>query len=353
MRKASLISLLGLSVLLLFSLTGCGDDASDKDTLVISTWGFNEDIFWENVFTPFEEEHDVEIELVVGNNSERLNEVRMRAEEGQDQVVDVIYLAENYAIQGRNDGLFAEINRENIPNLEEIYEIGQAPLGEEYGPAYTIGSYGLVYDSEEVDMEVESWTDLWNEEFEGRVSMPEINTTAGPLNVVIAAEDKQGVTIQDEDEAFEALKDLDENVLEYYGRSSELVNMFTQGEVLIAGVQDFAFEGIKDGLPSAEWVDPVEGTFVNRNVVNVVEGTENQELAEEFINFLLSEEVQERNALDKLDSPINKNVELTEEEAEGLTYGEDVIESLRTTDSDYIVEHTEEWSHRWNRELSQ
>jgi putative spermidine/putrescine transport system substrate-binding protein len=87
------------------------------------------------------------------------------------------------------------------------------------------------------------------------------------------------------------------------------------------------------------------------NTVNVVKGSDQKELAEEFINYMLSKEVQEKSAKNKIDSPVNTEVELTEEEAKGLTYGEDVIKSLNTLDMKFVNEQSKTWIDRWNREL--
>ncbi|MBZ4688669.1 MAG: putative spermidine/putrescine transport system substrate-binding protein [Clostridia bacterium] len=351
------------SIIVIFGLLlmGCGTQENagedqksegsqdEPQTLVISTWGFNEDKFRENVFEPFEKQHNVKIVLEVGNNADRLNKIRMN----KNSDVDVIYLAHSFAMQGAEEGLFEKINRENIPNINQIYEIAKAPLGEDYGPAYTLNRIGIVYNSETVKTPIESWSDLWKEEFKNSVSIPDINTTSGPT-IIFAAGDKIGVKVQENAEAcLEEVKKLKPNLVKAYARSSEFINMFTQGEVSVGIAMDFAFGNIKKAVPAAQWVDPREGSFANMNIVNIVKGTDNKELAEKFINWLLSEEVQRANAIDKLDSPVNVNVELTEEEAQGLTYGKNLIESLRPIDWKYVNSVMPEWIDIWNREILQ
>ena len=79
-----------LATLLIFALVfaGCvapapaATDSSDAETesaasdepteLIVSTWGFNQDLIDENLTTPFEEMYNVEIVYETGNNSERL-----------------------------------------------------------------------------------------------------------------------------------------------------------------------------------------------------------------------------------------------------------------------------------------
>jgi len=323
-------------------------EASEPTRLVVSTWGYNEDILRKNVFTPFEEANNVEIVLEVGNNSDRLNKIRTI----ENSEIDLIFLAESFAIQGVEEGLFETIDRANIPNVENIYEVAKAPHGEEYGPAYTLNRTGIIYDSAVVDFEVTSWTDLWNAEFEANMAIPEITTTAGPPMVLIAADYASVDALSDIDAAFDKLVELKPNLVKTYGRSSELVNMFIQGEIVIGVAQDFAFGNIKEAIPTAMWVNPSEGAFVNLNTINIIKGSQNKELAEQLINFWLSEEVQMANAIDKVDSPINTNVVLTEEEASGLTYGDELIASLKVIDWKSINADMANWIDKWNREVS-
>lgn len=325
-----------------------GDANTGKPTeLVISTWGFNEDLLRKNIYEPFEKANNVKIVLEVGNNADRLNKLRLGSSN-----VDVIQLAEGYAIQAIEEGLFEEIDRSKIPNIENLYDVAKAPFGEEYGPAYTIGRYGIMYDSAQVDKPIESWADLWDDSLGKKLIFPDITTTAGPFTPFIVA-DLEGLDVKtDTDAIFAKIKDLNKNLVKIYSKSSEVVNMFSQGEASVVAGQDFSFGQIKEAVPTAKWVDPKEGAYAIVNTINIAKGTKNKELAEKFIDWILSEEVQKANAIDKVDSPANKNVVLTPEQADGLTYGADVIDKLILADWKYINSVNKEWIEKWNKEVS-
>lgn len=340
MKKS--LTILLLLVMISAAVMSCA--ALAKETLVISTWGYNEDLLRKNLYDPFEEKFDCEIQLEVGNNSTRLNKVKMR---GGSQV-DVIYLAESFALDAIDAGIIAEVNRDNIPNIANLYPFARAPHGEEYGPAYTLVRLGVIYDSDEI-AEMDSWYDFWREDLEGLVSIPDFNTTSGPAMLIMAAR-KAGTTLEENpDKAFAELEKLKPNIVKNYARSSELANMFAQGEALAAPAMDFAYFRVKDAVEGAVWLDPEEGSFANFNTLNVIKNSENKELAEKFINYAISEEVQMKMALDKVESPLNMNVDLTEEEAEGLTYGSEVIDRLNTINWQYINANKAELMDRWNR----
>lgn len=339
-------------------LAGCGGgnnnetagDAGSSSTaptkLVISTWGFSEDFFNEEVFGPFEKENNVDIVVEVGNNAERLNKIRQGTSE-----VDVIYLSDYYAQQGIDEGLFEFIDRSNIPNIDDIYDIAKAPLGEHYGPAYTVGQLGIAYNPNLVSKEVASWSDLWDSEFANNLTLPNITATAGPM-VLDAASYVAGKETFDEDAAFEKLQELSGNIVKFYSQTSEFVNMFSQEEIAGGPIMEMYFKDLKAAVPEAKFVTPTEGGYAVMNTINVVKGTKNKELAEKFINWQLSQEVQTASAKAKVDSPVNTKVELTTEEAEGITYGADVVESLNKLDMEFVNRKAKDWTDRWNREIA-
>ncbi|WP_078394204.1 ABC transporter substrate-binding protein [Shouchella patagoniensis] len=332
-----------------FALAACGqsgDNGNAPTELVISTWGFAEDFFQEEIYAPFEEEHNVNIVVDIGNNAERLNRIRQGT-----ATIDVIYLSDYYAQQGIEEGLFAELDRNNIPNIDELYDLAKAPLGEAYGPAFTVGQFGIAYNPNEVDAPIASWADLWNETLNNNITIPNITATTGPM-FLDAASTVSGEESFDEDAAFAQLQELKGNIVKEYDRTSDFVNMFSQGEIAAGPFMEMYLNDLLAAVPETEFVTPSEGAYAVLNTVNVVEGSENQELAEAFINWHLSQEAQEASAKAKIDSPVNATVELTEEEAEGITYGEQTIESLHLLNMEYVNAESSKWIDRWNREIA-
>lgn len=330
------------------TLSACGSDSAGagKEKLVISTWGFSEDFFNEDVYAPFEEEHNVDIVVETGNNAERLNKIR----QGNSDV-DLVYLSDYYAQQGVDDGLFEELDSSKLTNLDKIYDAAKTPNGEGYGPAYTIGQFGIAYNPEMVKGSVTSWKDLWNAEWESNVAIPGITTTTGPM-FLDAASKVSGNDSFSEDAAFKQLDALKPNIVNEYNQTSEFVNMFGQGEIAGGPIMEMYFSSLKEAVPEAEFVTPEEGGYAVMNTVNVVKDSDQKELAEEFINYQLSTEVQEKTAKAKVDSPVNTEVVLSDEEQEGVTYGEDVIEKLNVLPADFLVENSKQWIDRWNKEVT-
>lgn len=348
MKKISLILVL---ILVIGSTVACGGQEGKTEgptELVVSTWGFNEDMLWENVFKPFEEANNVKIILETGNNSDRLTKLK----NNPNSEIDIIYLAEEFAQQGIDNGLFEEIDYSKIPNANKVNEKAQYLVEQGYGPAYTVNRAAIAYDPTKIDFKIKTWSDLWNSDFKQKVAIPDITTTFGPPTMYIASNKADvDITTDNGETAFNELEELKPNLVKTYSKSSDLANMFANGEIVAAVTADFAYGSIKGGSPDVEFIDPEEGAYLNFNTINIVKGTDNKELALKFIDFALSTEVQTKNAKTLDESPINVEVELTEEESAELTYGEK-IQNSNVVDYKFVNTVKADWIDKWNRILN-
>ncbi len=320
-----------------------GPLAADSEALVVSWWGFNGEKLNEFVVQPFQEQCDCELIFETGNNADRLNKVKIRGGSG----VDVIYLTDSFSQQGIEDGLFQPIDRTKVPNIEGLHTLAQSPQGE-YGPAYTIGRVGIVYDGAGLDTPITAWNDLWRESLAGSISLPGITTTAGPMVVMIAGE-KAGVSaFDDPDAAFEQLADLKSNVVKNYMTGSEMINLFSTGETTVSLAQDFALGRLQDAVPTIVWADLEDGDIATLNTVNIPVGAENVERAHEFINFILDPARQKILAENGVDAPVHADVVLSESVAAQWTYGNEMLSSLKRVDYGAMNEAKPDWIDRWN-----
>ncbi|MGO4835393.1 ABC transporter substrate-binding protein [Rhizobiaceae sp. 2RAB30] len=316
---------------------------AQQKTLTISWWGFNGEKLDQYVVKPFQEKCGCELVFETGNNADRLNKIKIRNGEG----VDVAYFTDAYSQIGIKDGVFQTVDRTKLPNLSGIYEIAQAPQGD-YGPAYTIGRVGIIYDSAKVKTPIASWNDLWKEDFKGQLSLPGITTTAGPMMVMIAGDHAGVDAFADSDGAFKAIEALKPNVVKNYNTGSELVNLFSTGEISAAVAQDFTLAQIRAAVPTAEWADLSDGAVATLNTVNIPKGSANVDLAHEFINFILDPALQQTLAENGVDAPVATSVKLTPEQAKQWTYGADMIASLKRVDYEKMNDAKSGWIDRWN-----
>jgi putative spermidine/putrescine transport system substrate-binding protein len=331
-----------LTSLTVLTAATLGNAAAAQDTFVISWWGFNGDLLQEIVVDPFQETCDCEVVFETGNNADRLGKLTARGGAG----VDVIYLTDSFSQIGAESGVFQPIDRSLIPNIGKLYELAQAPQGE-FGPAYTIGRVGIVYDSEEVEP-ITAWSDLWRADLDGQISLPGITTTAGPMVVVQAGREAGVDPYQETDAAFEKVAALAPNVVKNYNTGSEMINLMSTDEVDVSLAQDFALSSLQEAVPSIVWADLEDGDIATLNTINIPTGAANVELAHEFIDFVLSTEIQQALAEAGVDAPVNTEVTLTEEQAAGWTYGPEAVDALNRMDYELMNIAKPEWIDRWN-----
>ena len=158
------------------------------------------------------------------------------------------------------------------------------------------------------------------------------------------------VTTDNGEAAFKALADLKPNLVKTYTKSSDLINMFTSGEVAAAVVGDFGVPTIVAANPTLVYVTP-DGAYANFNTINVTKNCANKELAYEYINYRISEELQTKTGKALNEAPTNKDVTFTEEESKDMTYG-DKAAKVKVVDYAFVNPILNNWIDQWNRTIN-
>ena len=358
-------SIVGLAVASLLVLAGCGNSQANlpkndatttggeaskgaSTELVVSTFGLSQDIVERDIIKPFEEANGVKVTLEVGNASERLTKVQSGGSN-----IDVIELSQSGSTKGTTEGLFETVTEKEIPNLALLTDGAKEVFLNGGGIPFSINSIAIVYDKEKLGREIKDWSDLWSEDLKGKIAIPDITTTGGPLFLSVAA-DKGGKALKDDkgEAAFKALEELKPNIVKTYSKSSDLANMFQAGEVTVAVVVDFAIPTVKKANSNVVSVVPESGTYANYNTVNIVKNAKNKENAYKYVNFRISTENQTVKAKSLSEAPVNKDVKLEDNEVKTMTYG-DVAKRAKTVDFKLVNENLKAWIDQWNKILNQ
>ena len=321
-----------------------GSSDSGSAELILSTYGLSEDISAEEVYAPFEEQFGCKIVTETGSTNERYTKLSANSQSN----IDVIELSQAMTAQGISEGLFETIDLSKIENSQ--YLIGAAKTMAEAGQgiAYTINSIGIIYNPDAVGFEITSFDDLWDPSLAGMVAIPDITTTFGPAMVYMANDHVGGDIEADKGEAaFKALEELKPNLVKTYAKSSDLINMFTSGEVAVAVVGDFGVPTIQAANPNLVFFTP-EVTYANFNTISIPKHAKNKDLAYEYINYRLSKELQTKTAAALNEAPTNSQVELTAEESASMTYGA-TADNAKVLNYTLVNEVLSDWIDQWNR----
>ena len=342
-----IISLIVALVLVMSLACAVAEKPYEGQTLVVSNFAFNGELLQKNIYDPFMEMTGCEIVVDAAGNAQRVTKITESPED-----YDVVVIGDMFVKQLMDAGCIDTVDASKLTNLEGIYESARAPMGAEYGPAYTFNRLGIVYDSAYCDVEIKSFADLWNPELEDSIAIPDMTATTGPMFYFATAETFGLVPGKDDEAIFAKLAELKPNVVNTYTSANNTITMLNQGEISVAVLLDYSYTTAKNANPDYVWVDPAEGSFASYNMINLIAGSDVKDLATEFINYYISYDVQLAEALDGVDSPVRTDVELTAEQSGNFTYGEEMVAGLKFVDWNVITENQAKWIEMWNSTYS-
>ncbi len=319
-----------------------------KRTLVLSTYGLNNDLFKKHVYEPFGQRCGCELVLETGNAAERLAKLEARK---ANPTVDVMQTTDFLALDASQRGLLAPIDYSRLKNLEQIYDFARDPLRNQQAIAYTLYSVGLVVRTDKPSGTLTSWKDLWNPQLKGRVLLANINSNQG-LAQLFMVDRVFGGLAGDMATGFAKLAELKPSVITYYAQTAQMTALFAQDEAWVAPVGRFGWLNLKKTGKPLAWVVPKEGQVGMMNTMSIVRGSKNADLAHQLIDFWLSKDVQQALANDLADSPVNRTVRITPEAAESLTWGKAQIDSLVFMKPAAVVRDRADWVTQWNRMIA-
>lgn len=308
--------------------------------LVFRTWGgAMTEVLEETWAKPFEEEYGVRVIMDTGE----LPEVQIQQQQGNPQF-DVVSLNRFTVYEIAPTGVLQELDASVIPNLENVYPV---LLNEESTsvPAY-FGEMGLVFNTDHVAPDPTSWEALWNDDYAGHVVTP---TAVDGSGIFITAIAEMVGTSWDGDlePVWDKLEELRPNVLTQYASAGQMVNLLqTEAAWIGPWYNGRAWTAIDQGLPLG-YVTPDEGAMIVLIDLVIPQGAPNIDAAYAFVNFALEERQQAAFAERFSYAPAREGVELSEEAARKVPYGEEGVERLIVPDWEEFIALTDAWAERW------
>ncbi|WP_179379893.1 extracellular solute-binding protein [Jannaschia marina] len=330
---------------LTFSAALVATAAAAQETLTISVYSFAQDAYKEALYDPFEEICGCELVIETGNSVERMAKVEANA---ADPVIDLAVISAHDALSLAEKGLLQPIDPSRLSNFDKLYPAARDPLGDNMAVGYTFYASSIVYREDLID--IDSWADLLGDDLAGNVALPNITGTQGPLTLMML-DKAAGGDGSDFSGTITAVGEEADDIVTFYSRSSELAQLMNQEEVIAAPVGRFAWSRFKSSPLPFAWAEPAEGQAGGMNVMILTADNGNEELAYQLMDYWLSTEVQTRIAEALIDSPANAEVVVSDEVAENLTYGADLINSLNILAPDAIIANRNAWVEQWNAEV--
>ena len=318
--------------------------------LVVATWGWAETSL-KTLSEDFEKQYNCTIVVdPTSGNGDRINKLMA---EKDDPTADVAMLSKSFAQTGNSEGLFEKIDTNVVTSLGDLYDIAVDADG--YGPCYSLDRYGIMYNADALEQAglpaPTSYEDLFDDQYAHMVALPDMTSTAGPYLLVALAEDLGG-SQEDVTPAMELMQEKKDNIDLWYTTTSDVVNAFTTGEANIAVFMDIYMPSLTESGLNMVWTDASEGSFSAPATVNVVKNCKNPELAQLYVEYLISESTQNKIAEVMNEAPVNKNATMDDSLKSYLAFGEESMNALKEFDESYIAENKEAWIDTFQRTIN-
>jgi putative spermidine/putrescine transport system substrate-binding protein len=320
--------------------------AQDKLLYVGSYGGSYETIMRQQVIPPFEKATGVHVEYVSGNSNETL--AKIQAQKGHEDL-DLAIIDDGPMYQAKALGLCAKLKAG--PNYADIYDL--AKMGDD-AVATGVVATGLAYDAGAFQkagwQPPTSWADLADKKYEGKVAIPGIDNTYGLVALIMYAKQNGGSADQIDPGFAYLAKQIAPNVRAFESSPGRMSELFQSGEVSLAIWGSGRVNALADtGFP-IKFVYPKEGAAALLIAACVVNGAPHEAAAQQFLDYLLSPDVQKIIATAG-NGPVNKKVQLAPDLAARLPYGPEEVSKLVAFDWSKINPKRDDWSKRWNREI--
>ena len=287
--KRRLTIVIAILVLIMIVSTGCSSEKKDSNTLNI----LNYDIYMDkSLLNEFEIKNNVKIKYDTYSTPEEMYIKAKAGASNYDLIISSEYMIERMI----NEGMVNKLSFENIPNfkyIDETFKNQPYDPNNEYAVPYFWGTLGILYNKNVVDATSDSWSMLWDEDHNQRIIMMDSQRDAFAAALKLLGYSLNTVNEKELDEAKELLIKQRPLVMTYItdGAPDIMINeeadmaLVWSGEAVSAMAEN----------ENLDFVIPKEGSNIWIDAMFVPSTTQNQALAEKFIDFLCSTESTLRN----------------------------------------------------------
>ena len=313
-KRVFAISMAGLTAASAL-LSGCGasgntgasgtdstaSGSADGGELYVYNWGEYID---EDVISQFEEETGITVVYDLFETNEEMYPVIEAGAVNYDVVCPSDYMIQKM----RENGLLAELNFDNIPNIDQIdpayMEMSQAFDPEnKYSVPYCWGTVGILYNTRLLDElgvpAPTKWADLWDERLSGEILMQD---SVRDAFMVALKKDGCSMNSDNKDELQQAKQDLiDQKPLVQAYVIDQVRDKMIGGEAAVGVIYSGEMLYIQDEVANLgldydlEYVIPEEGTNLWLDSWVIPKNAKNKENAEKWIDFMCRPEIAKAN----------------------------------------------------------
>ncbi len=284
------ISLLGLIFGITIMSSACGKGGVDSSK-VLNVYNVGEYID-ESIIDEFEKKTGIDVQYSTYDT----NEMMYQKVKSGGTKYDVIFPSDYMVQKMSREGLLKKINFNNIPNYKYIDKNFLHPEydpKDEYSVPYMWGTLGIIYNKKMVNDKIDSWDILWNPKYKRNILMfDSVRDTMG-VSLKRLGYSMNSVNPKEINAAKDALIKQKPLVLAYVNDDGK--DRMVGEEAAMGIFYSGDYPAMKDENENLEYVIPKEGSNKWTDAICIPKTADNQEWAEEFINYLCDPEISARN----------------------------------------------------------
>ena len=267
-------------------ITGVSVSAKDKDELVLYTW---DGMFPQEVLDDFEKETGTKVVYSNFDTDETMLEKLSQAKGGDYDVV----IADDYIIDSAvKEGLVQKIDKDTVSNFKNINPLYQGQFydpDDEYTVPYGAGIPLIVYDPEQVDIDIKGYKDLWDKSLEDSIALvANYRVINGITNLML------GKSMNEED--VESIKETGEKLLELAPnvrliQDDNTQNALLNGEASVAFLYTSQVTAALAENPDLKVVYPEEGLGFGIMGMFIPSEAPDKDAAYSFMDYIMQPEV--------------------------------------------------------------
>lgn len=323
---------------------------SQGKTMQVGIWGGAQGEFVRKTVLPqFEKDFGCKVLAEEGNTLGQI--ARLRATKAAPRYT-VMFVDDLGVEIAKREGLIDPLPVAQLPNMSRVYK--RFIFEDAYGVALAVSSSGIFYNPAKVKP-LGSYAELWDSKFAKKISLVSPKTTPSVFVMIACAAVASGKPLKDaqylvDQVAWPKLDALKPNVLNLYTSDTASLEV-AQGNGDLGGI-----EFSKYVLPytvkgaSIDMCYPKEGAFAGVNCQVLVKGAPNPELGAEWMNRMLSPQVQQPLAEVSLAAPPIEGLEFKPELAKLLAYPLSKMEDMALFSPDwaYVNANRAAWIEKYN-----
>lgn len=323
-----------------------GATAAQTTLFVGGSGGSTETLFKERIIPAFEAKTGAKVVYVPGNSTDIL--ARLQAQKGK-QEISVALIDDGPMYQAVGAGLCMPVD--DAGSIKELYPNARMIGDRSVGIGFI--ATGLAFNKEVFAKKgwkvPTSWNDLADPKYKGKVVIPPITNGYGLLTLVMQAR-VNGGSEDRIDPGFDTMvRKVAPNVLAWEPSPGKMAQMMQTGEAALVVWGNGRVQAVVDQGAPVEFVYPREGAPVIMIAGCVTAGAPQARLGQQFLQHVVSADVQALLAGGAGWGPVNRNAKVAPEVAKKVVYGPQQVASLVAPDYGVINAKRAEWTQRWNR----